>query len=117
MRAEEVARTLGLSRSKIYQMMSGGALPTVRVGRAVRVPKAELRDWVAHPSRRTAHVAFTPVVDANCAAEVTTTWCPVTPTSVTSIELLLMAVRSTLRADGARLTSLFSHSHSPERRI
>ena len=48
MRAEEVARTLGLSRSKIYQMMSGGALPTVRVGRAVRVPKAALRDWVAH---------------------------------------------------------------------
>lgn len=48
MRAEEVARTLGLSRSKIYQMMSGGALPTVRVCRAVRVPKAALRDWVAH---------------------------------------------------------------------
>ena len=48
MRAEEVARTLGLSRSKIYQMMSDGALPVVRVGRAVRVPKAALRDWVAH---------------------------------------------------------------------
>ena len=48
MRADEVARTLGLSRSKIYQMMSDGALPVVRVGRAVRVPKAALRDWVAH---------------------------------------------------------------------
>ncbi len=48
MRAEEVAHTLGLSRSKIYQMMSGGALPTVRVGRAVRVPKAALRDWITH---------------------------------------------------------------------
>jgi excisionase family DNA binding protein len=40
MRAEAVARTLGLRRSKIYQMMSGGALPTVRVRRAERVPKA-----------------------------------------------------------------------------
>jgi excisionase family DNA binding protein len=40
MRAAEVARTLGLSRSKIYQMMRDGALPVVRVGRAVRVPKA-----------------------------------------------------------------------------
>ena len=48
MRADEVARTLGLSRSKIYQMMSAGALPVVRVVRAVRVPKAALRDWVAH---------------------------------------------------------------------
>jgi excisionase family DNA binding protein len=54
MRAEEVARTLGLSRSKIYQMMSGGALPTVRVGRAVRVPKAALRDWVAHHTNEAA---------------------------------------------------------------
>jgi len=48
MRAAEVARTLGLSRSKIYQMMRDGALPVVRVGRAVRVLKAALRDWVAH---------------------------------------------------------------------
>ena len=54
MRAEEVARTLGLSRSKIYQMMSGRALPTVRVGRAVRVPKAALRDWVAHHTNEAA---------------------------------------------------------------
>ena len=54
MRAEEVARTLGLSRSKIYQMMSGGALPTVRVGRAVRVPKAALRNWVAHHTNEAA---------------------------------------------------------------
>jgi excisionase family DNA binding protein len=54
MRAEEVARTLGLSRSKMYQMMSGGARPTVRVGRAVRVPKAALRDWVAHHTNEAA---------------------------------------------------------------
>ena len=48
LRAEEVARVLGLSRSKIYQMMSVGALPVVRVGRAVRVPRQALRDWIAH---------------------------------------------------------------------
>ena len=48
MRAEEVAHVLGLSRSKIYQMMSEHALPVVRVGRAVRVPKAALREWVVH---------------------------------------------------------------------
>jgi excisionase family DNA binding protein len=56
MRAAEVARTLGLSRSKIYQMMRDGALPVVRVGRAVRVPKAvcAIGSLITRPRRREA---------------------------------------------------------------
>jgi excisionase family DNA binding protein len=46
LRAVEVARLLGLSRSQIYQMMAGGQLPVVRIGRAVRVPKRALAKWI-----------------------------------------------------------------------
>lgn len=47
LRAEEVQETLGLGRSKVYEMMATGELPTVRIGRSVRVPADALRDWIA----------------------------------------------------------------------
>lgn len=46
LRAVEVARLLGLSRSQTYSMMATGRLPVIRIGRAVRVPKRALADWV-----------------------------------------------------------------------
>jgi len=46
MRADEVARALGLGRSKAYELIASGQLPVVRVGRMVRVPRAALEDWV-----------------------------------------------------------------------
>jgi excisionase family DNA binding protein len=46
LRATEVARLLRLSRSKVYQMMSDGTLPVVRIDRAIRVPREALIDWV-----------------------------------------------------------------------
>lgn len=46
LRAEQVARMLGLCRSKVYAMAAAGELPTVRVGSAVRIPLAALRAWV-----------------------------------------------------------------------
>jgi excisionase family DNA binding protein len=48
LRGVEVARVLGVSRSKVYQMMSDGTLPVLRIGRAVRVPKRALAKWVDH---------------------------------------------------------------------
>src|SRR5262245_59126753 len=36
--AREVGRRLGLSESAVYERIAGGALPCVRLGRAVRVP-------------------------------------------------------------------------------
>jgi len=47
LRAEEVQEALGLGRSKVYEMMATGVLPTVRIGRSVRVPADALRDWIA----------------------------------------------------------------------
>ena len=54
LRANQVARALGLSRSTIYAMMSGGTLPVVRVGRSVRVPRQALLDWVARKTTEAA---------------------------------------------------------------
>ncbi len=43
----EAAERLSLSRSTIYEMISAGQLPVIHVGRAVRIPAAELAAWVS----------------------------------------------------------------------
>ena len=51
LRPVEVAEKTGLGRSKVYELMATGNLPTVRIGRAVRVPADALRNWVAARTR------------------------------------------------------------------
>ncbi len=46
LRIPEVAEALGLGRTKVYELIAAGALPTIRVGRAVRVSVAALQKWV-----------------------------------------------------------------------
>ena len=46
LRIPEVAETLGLGRTKIYEMIATGELPTIRFGRAVRVSVSTLQKWV-----------------------------------------------------------------------
>lgn len=46
-RVSQVAELLGLSRSEVYRMAERGELPSTRVGEtAVRIPKAELLEWL-----------------------------------------------------------------------
>ena len=45
-RPDEVAERLRLSRSKTYAAIQGGEIPSVRIGRSVRVPRAALERWV-----------------------------------------------------------------------
>ena len=47
LRAEEVARVLGIGRSKAYEMIARGELPSLRIGRLVRVPRHALDRWIA----------------------------------------------------------------------
>ena len=47
LRAAEVQCILCIGRSKTYEMMATGELPTVRIGRAVRVPLPALEQWIA----------------------------------------------------------------------
>lgn len=42
----EAARLLGIGRSKLYELIGNGIIPTVLVGRARRVPVASLTDFV-----------------------------------------------------------------------
>lgn len=43
----EVASLLGLSRTKVFQMMARAELPVMRIGRCVRVPRSALEEWIA----------------------------------------------------------------------
>ena len=47
LRVEEASRVLGLGRSKVYQMIACGELPSITFGRSRRVPAEALRQWVA----------------------------------------------------------------------
>jgi excisionase family DNA binding protein len=47
LKPEEAATALGLGRATTYALLATGTLPSVRVGRAVRVPAEALRQWVA----------------------------------------------------------------------
>ncbi len=43
----EAAEVAGISRSLAYELIAAGVWPSVRVGTALRVPLAALREWVA----------------------------------------------------------------------
>jgi excisionase family DNA binding protein len=42
----DVAASLGLGRSKVYELIAKERLPVVRFGRSVRVSAASLQKWV-----------------------------------------------------------------------
>jgi excisionase family DNA binding protein len=46
LRPAEAADAIGVSRSKAYELISSGVLPSVRLGGSVRVPVEALRDWI-----------------------------------------------------------------------
>ena len=45
LKPQEVAETLGLGRSKTYELLASGTLPSVRIGGSLRVPASALRAW------------------------------------------------------------------------
>lgn len=42
----EAARLLSIGRSKVYELISDGELETVHIGRAARVPRVAVDDYV-----------------------------------------------------------------------
>ena len=44
----EVARTLRISRSKVYELLAAGprGLPSIAIGRSRRIRASDLRDWL-----------------------------------------------------------------------
>lgn len=43
----EAANALGVSRAKVYELISMGVIPSVRIGGVLRVPAIQLQAWVA----------------------------------------------------------------------
>ena len=42
----EVAEVLRISRSRAYELVAGGEMPAVKIGRSVRVSRKELDRWL-----------------------------------------------------------------------
>ena len=47
----EAARALKMSRSKVYQMIRAGEIPSVKIGDSRRVPVNELNAWISARTR------------------------------------------------------------------
>jgi len=47
----EAARLLGIGTTLAYELVGRGVLPHIRLGRAVRVPRAALEAWIAANTR------------------------------------------------------------------
>lgn len=52
---EEAARLLGIGRATAYEAARTGQLPTIRIGRRLLVPRAQLLALVGDPTRSGAH--------------------------------------------------------------
>ena len=46
LRVEEAAELLGISRSFVYDLISSGQLPSVRIGGCRRIWAVQLREWL-----------------------------------------------------------------------
>jgi excisionase family DNA binding protein len=46
LRPSEAGEAIGVSRSKAYELIAAGKIPSVKVGGCVRVPVDALRAWI-----------------------------------------------------------------------
>ena len=42
----EVTQILGIGRSLVYELIAQGELPSIRIGRCIRVPSESLQNWI-----------------------------------------------------------------------
>lgn len=47
LRPEEAAEALGVSRSRLFELLAAGTIASVHIGRSRRIPRAALDDYVA----------------------------------------------------------------------
>ena len=47
LKPSEAAELVGLGRSTFYGLVKAGTIPSIRVGRSIRIPLAALRQWVS----------------------------------------------------------------------
>lgn len=52
-RPQEVAEMLGISKATVYHLAASGQLPSVRVGKALRISREAIDRWIQDQERRT----------------------------------------------------------------
>lgn len=52
LRPSDVAPLLGVSTSRVYQMLAAGAIPHVRVAGVIRIPRAAWSTWIQSQADR-----------------------------------------------------------------
>ena len=52
LRASDLAALLGMSRSRVYQLIAEGRLPAIRQGRSIRIPRAAWQAWLKDQRER-----------------------------------------------------------------
>lgn len=52
LRPREVARMLGVCLNQVYNLAEQGELPSIRIGKSVRIPAAGLREWLKEKMTR-----------------------------------------------------------------
>jgi excisionase family DNA binding protein len=45
-RITEAAEAIGVSRTKMYEMVASGEVPSVKLGKSVRIPVQQLKAWL-----------------------------------------------------------------------
>ena len=48
----QVAQSLNLGRTKVYDLINHAGLPTIKLGSAMRVPLSSLKRWVEQREQR-----------------------------------------------------------------
>ena len=46
LKVPEVARIIRVARSRAYELVGSGEIPSIRIGRSVRVSRKELERWL-----------------------------------------------------------------------
>lgn len=69
---EETARVLRIGRNRAYEAVSQGSIPSIRIGRKIRVPRKALADWIGddleeQPARRPPSVTHSSETSSNVA--------------------------------------------------
>jgi excisionase family DNA binding protein len=55
--AAEAAKLLSLSRTKVFDLAHSGEIPSIRIGRAMRIPRDQLVAWIEQRTTEASHVA------------------------------------------------------------
>ena len=57
LRAGDIAPQLGVSRSRVYQLMAAGLLPAIRQGRSLRIPRRAWEQWLRYQENQALGIA------------------------------------------------------------